>query len=327
MAWTRVDDNFLGHPKTVRAAQILGKFGLGRVLVVWHQGQSHANRYLTNGYLTRDVVARFHDDPRPLAVADAMVSSGLWEAAGDDYAIHDYLDYNSSKDAVLQKRARDLGRKKTSVGDELHPLPIPPTFHGDSTRKTRGIEDATGGEATAIPLTFHGDSNATRAGGRGRPVPRSHVRHVYDTNTERKEEDPGAGAPPSSDPPVTEDDLPSEPFSQNQAPVLPIPPRIATGPHRNHASCGRPCVPSWTHEELRRHLGGDEEQADQAIRAWYRATMTAWAGQPIGDKPEAFWWARFREWQGTTATIVKPTRTSGNQRAATEALQLLRTRA
>jgi hypothetical protein len=49
------------------------------------------------------------------------------------------------------------------------------------------------------------------------------------------------------------------------------------------------------------------------LRAWYVTTMAAWEGQTIGDKPEAFWWARFREWQGTTVVPVTGSKHTAEQ--------------
>lgn len=278
MAWTRVDDNFLGHAKTVRAAEILGRFGLGRVLVVWHQGQAHANRYLTDGFLSRDVVKRFHDDPQPLTVAAALVSARLWEEAEGGYCIHDYLDYNPSRDTVLGKRAKDLQRKQGRPESDPDGSSIPPTFHADSARKHHGITNGAPPDSTDIPLTFHADSEAVpqtfradstalaRAPGRARPVPRSQVRHGHDTVTS-----PGGRRAP-----------------------------LGARGRIDIAWPGRPPVPGRLHLDFIEKLGGDSNAAEEELRAWYPVVAAAFEGQPIGDDDFKFWRARFAEWVGTT---------------------------
>ncbi len=160
MAWTRVDDGFLGHPKVTRAAERLGRWGLGRVLVIWHQGQAHASRYLTDGILSRESVARFHDDPKPLVVAEALAEAGLWETVDGGYRIHDYLDYNLSAAEVERKKEADRTRK--AGGGRPDSGATPPGTPPDSAPTPDGIQP----EETRSPRARSRD-----------PIPRtSHVR-------------------------------------------------------------------------------------------------------------------------------------------------------
>lgn len=63
----------------------------------------------------------------------------------------------------------------------------------------------------------------------------------------------------------------------------------------------RACVPEALHVEFRRKLGGDEGEADESLRVWYRTVADAWPeGQVIGDTDWDFWRSRFREWRGAT---------------------------
>lgn len=90
------------------------------------------------------------------------------------------------------------------------------------------------------------------------------------------------------------------PAAPAPAPVAPPVQRVATGPHRTHAHCGPVCVPAFIHDDFIKQLRGDEDEADRRLREWYRQVDAVWAERPVGDKPETFWWARFREWVGTT---------------------------
>lgn len=70
---------------------------------------------------------------------------------------------------------------------------------------------------------------------------------------------------------------------------------------------GRPPVPGSLHAEFRDKLGGDPDEADAALRAWYPEAAAPYADQPIGDDDFRFWRARFVEWVGSTVRAV-PTR-------------------
>lgn len=67
---------------------------------------------------------------------------------------------------------------------------------------------------------------------------------------------------------------------------------------------GRPPVPGTLHAEFRDKLGGDPDEADARLRAWYPEAAAPYADQPIGDDDFRFWRARFAEWVGTTVRAV-----------------------
>lgn len=77
---------------------------------------------------------------------------------------------------------------------------------------------------------------------------------------------------------------------------------------------GRPPVPGALHAEFRSKLGGDEDEADAELRAWYPEVAAVWEGRAIGDDDWRFWRLRFREWVGTTAretTSARPSNAIG----------------
>ena len=73
-------------------------------------------------------------------LADALVAVGLFDREDGGYRVHDYLDHNPSRSAVLTKRAEDAERKR----------------RGESKRNPNGI---------------HADSGAPRAGVPSHPIP------------------------------------------------------------------------------------------------------------------------------------------------------------
>lgn len=117
----------------------------------------------------------------------------------------------------------------------------------------------------------------------------------------------GAAHPPPAPQPGTQHPPPVS------GPVRSFPSR--RNPHAGHAACGRVCVPADLHDELRRKLGGDEEEADTRLRHWYLETGAAWQEKPIGDDDYRFWRARFAEWQGLTEKPTKPKPTSAAELA------------
>jgi hypothetical protein len=84
--------------------------------------------------------------------------------------------------------------------------------------------------------------------------------------------------------------------------------------HRQHAHCGRVCVPSFLHGEFVRRIGGDD--SDAAVRQFYRDVLERIPdSQPIGDEPVKFWRGQFQARFGSQAPSP-PGKTSGNRAAA-----------
>ena len=111
MAWIRIDENFAQHPKVVRAGP------LGMALHVAALG--YCNRYLTDGFVPKQVASLLLDfsglgmrmwdaecfgggeDATWELVVEDIVDAGLWETTEAGWLIHDYLDYQPSKEQVL----------------------------------------------------------------------------------------------------------------------------------------------------------------------------------------------------------------------------------
>lgn len=153
MSWVRLDDRFPGHPKIRRVGP------LGMALHV--AALCHCSEYLTDGIIDRSVLAALIDlsefvGVRKLAItpqvlADRLVLAGLWERSedGEQYAVHDYLAYNPSRDTVLREReaakvrmdrrrgSPDVRPNKTRTNADVRPKfndPVPdPLPHSSST--------------------------------------------------------------------------------------------------------------------------------------------------------------------------------------------------
>lgn len=105
MSWLKLDDKFRQHPKVLSVdfeARWLHVAGMG-----------YAAEYLTDGFIPERVLCMLSDVANAKASATHLLEAGLWEVVEGGYQIHDYLQYNPSKEEVLAMReARiDAGKK------------------------------------------------------------------------------------------------------------------------------------------------------------------------------------------------------------------------
>jgi hypothetical protein len=110
MPWGRVDDSLYDNPKLDKLGKDrLACVGLHFLAISW------CNRWLTDGLVPADRVSRLGGTPRLVA---ALVGADLWEPVGDGYHVHDFLEFNDSREQVLATRAaeREKKRKQRAVG-------------------------------------------------------------------------------------------------------------------------------------------------------------------------------------------------------------------
>jgi hypothetical protein len=146
MTWARIDDQFRHHPKVVQAGP------LGIALHVC--GLSYTAEYLTDGFIPRGAVNTLCDfegvwfrgyapgskDDYAWTVREVvadLVALGMWDEVEGGYQIHDYLDYNPSREKVLAERAKKQAagkaggkasaeaRAQASAQAESKPVPVP----------------------------------------------------------------------------------------------------------------------------------------------------------------------------------------------------------
>lgn len=130
MSWARLDDQILDNPKILQAGPI--GFALHVAAI------TYCSRNLTDGFVTYAVARRLlitswtedGDDGKVRVQSLAMVSGmsgsdgpevidhiiellcevGLWEIVEHGYFLHDYLEYNPSREMVLAKREASRDR-------------------------------------------------------------------------------------------------------------------------------------------------------------------------------------------------------------------------
>src|SRR5215472_9101213 len=89
MPFALMDDKFWAHPKLVRVGN--------EAAAVYLRSIGYAADQLTDGEVPRAIALLLCGDAESCArVSALLVAHRLWEMRGDDFAVHDYLDWNRS---------------------------------------------------------------------------------------------------------------------------------------------------------------------------------------------------------------------------------------
>lgn len=111
MPWARIDDSAHHHRKFKRA-------GLEATGLYW-LAVAYAAGYLTDGRVDTDwLEERVPSPSKRTKLLEVLVDNGLFEPNGSGYLIHDYLEFNPSRDQVLKRREKDTERKRTERGQD-----------------------------------------------------------------------------------------------------------------------------------------------------------------------------------------------------------------
>ena len=105
MAWIRLDDQIAHHPKITSATPTS--------LWLYVAALGFSQKYLTNGYIPKQSLSAISHLRNVSRASRELVAAGLWEKVTDGFQIHDYLDFNDSRDELLAKRAADRFRKES----------------------------------------------------------------------------------------------------------------------------------------------------------------------------------------------------------------------
>lgn len=113
MPYTKLDDKWRSNPKLLEAAA--DPDGGDSAIAMWVAAVSYCNEHLTDGRIRRSAVPTFVRNRKPFRVADALVRAGCWEVDGEDFRVHDFLDWNESREQVLRSRSAAKLRKAAHV--------------------------------------------------------------------------------------------------------------------------------------------------------------------------------------------------------------------
>lgn len=139
MSWLKLDDQFVDHPKILRAAQELGgRHARPRIIAAWVAAASYASRHLTDGFIASSAIGTvLAHERRPNELVAAFVSASLWVEVEGGFEIHDYLEFNPSAAQVRKRReyqrdhkARSRARNASNDGESRNRDPDD-TLEGD----------------------------------------------------------------------------------------------------------------------------------------------------------------------------------------------------
>jgi hypothetical protein len=155
MPWVRIDEEFARHPKVMAA----GPLGMAMQVAAL----CYCNQYLTDGFVPRSVVAGLLDfqglgmrmwqgdlmgggeDATWQLVVEDLLAAHLWVEEKGGYRIHDYHDYQPSREAALKlredrsaagqkggqasakARAQASAPANAQAKSKPGPVPVPPT--------------------------------------------------------------------------------------------------------------------------------------------------------------------------------------------------------
>jgi hypothetical protein len=99
VTWVKLDDGFADHPKIEALSGDSYRAFIG--------GLCYCARFLTDGHIPATRIKKLGGRK----VLSELDRAGLWEPNGDGVNVHDYLIYQESRAAVLERRRKDAERK------------------------------------------------------------------------------------------------------------------------------------------------------------------------------------------------------------------------
>jgi len=105
MTWARFDDGFPGHRKVRRLTD--GAYRLHTTAIC------HCAHDLTDGFVTPEDVQDMPSIRQAEKRITELIFRDLWSVVPGGWMIHDYLDYNPSREQVMAERESARERKET----------------------------------------------------------------------------------------------------------------------------------------------------------------------------------------------------------------------
>jgi hypothetical protein len=151
MTWVRLDDRFPSHRKVALLSD--RAFRLHVSAICW------CAENLTDGHIGDRELALITRIRSVRATAKELQDAGVWDRVGDSWVIHDYLEYNPSREQVLLERKKNAERQER-FRRRKNGKPTPPSNgRSNGVTPTSEMHD---GDTTATRRTHDGDTNAPR---------------------------------------------------------------------------------------------------------------------------------------------------------------------
>ena len=158
--WVKIDDHFDEHDKTLDAGPLGMAFHVAALC--------YCNRQLTDGFIRNAKAKNLLDlegMADPSEVIDRLVRVGLWERVEGGFQIHDYLDYQPSREKVLAERERKsvAGKKGAEAkhgAKQSAKQPAKDSAKQEPKQKDGPVPDTRSRSLSVVP-----ESNNTSGGG------------------------------------------------------------------------------------------------------------------------------------------------------------------
>lgn len=152
MTWVRIDDTLPTHPKLL-AIESLATAGWLHICAL-----CYCAHHLTDGFVPANAVPILTAMDNPLVTAEALCSAGIWEHSDGGFVIHDYLDYQPSRETVQAKNIA-ISKKRSLAGKrsgEVRRVLAEERNSGDLSFPAESLVDATNEQKTnpipSLPL-------------------------------------------------------------------------------------------------------------------------------------------------------------------------------
>lgn len=97
MTWLRLDDKMARHPKIAGLSDAAFRLHVNAMLYCAEQQ--------TDGHILSIAVPTLTAHKSKTSLIEELVDAGLWHSEPDGWSVHDYLDWNPSKEESEQRRA------------------------------------------------------------------------------------------------------------------------------------------------------------------------------------------------------------------------------
>lgn len=126
--YARLMDGMLNHPKFIGLDPNAGW--------LWTLSLAYCHDQLSDGHIPAAIPSRLLgvSKRRALTLAGLLVEARLWDVVSDGWDVHNYLDWNESREEVLSIRGADADRKRAARAAAR-----PPGRPPDNTRTSARI--------------------------------------------------------------------------------------------------------------------------------------------------------------------------------------------
>lgn len=108
MAWIRLDDDYIAHPKFLALSD--------RAFRLWHEGLAYCRKLMSDGAIPAGALKTFRSAQKgaiaELATPLRAGAAPLWDTVAEGYHVHDYLQWNAPKALEVSRRAASQERLK-----------------------------------------------------------------------------------------------------------------------------------------------------------------------------------------------------------------------